>query len=172
MQATLDSSEKGESCDGTFAHAFGHPSLLEDAHHMRERPDDGVITNLDDRSCGGNAVAQHGFEPERPSVNREPIEHVPQLHGIGSGIDQAAQCHVPRYTREAVKPSDAPTTAPGRRDALARLSGAFVASAGHRSNLAAAHAAPKPLSIPTTVIPAAQEACMASSAVTPSREAP
>ena len=141
---------------------------------MRERPDDGVITNLDDRSCGSNAVAQHGFEPERPSVNREAIEHVSQLYGIGSSIDQAAQCHVPRDAREAVKPSEAPATAPGpgRRGAMARLSGAFVTFAGHRSNLAAAHAAPKPLSIPTTVIPAAQEACMASSAVTPSREAP
>jgi len=42
-----------------------------------------------------------------------------------------------------------------------------VVSTGHRSTLATAHAAPKPLSIPTTVIPAAHEACMASNAVTP-----
>ena len=34
---------------------------------------------------------------------------------------------------------------------------------------ATAQAAPKPLSMPTTVIPAAHDACMASSAVTPSK---
>ena len=47
-----------------------------------------------------------------------------------------------------------------------------VGSPAHGSIRATAQAAPKPLSIPTTVIPAAQEACMASRAVTPSRAAP
>ena len=37
---------------------------------------------------------------------------------------------------------------------------------------ATAHAAPKPLSMPTTVMPAAHDDSMASSAVTPSRAAP
>ena len=42
----------------------------------------------------------------------------------------------------------------------------------HGSIRATAQAAPKPLSMPTTVMPAAHDACMASSAVTPSRAAP
>ena len=44
--------------------------------------------------------------------------------------------------------------------------------AGHCIILAIAHAAPNPLSIPTTVTPLAHEACIASSAVIPSRLAP
>ena len=42
----------------------------------------------------------------------------------------------------------------------------------HGSARAIAHAAPNPLSIPTTVTPLAHEACIANSAVTPSSDAP
>ena len=42
----------------------------------------------------------------------------------------------------------------------------------HKAVLATAQAAPNPLSMPTTVTPAAHDACMASSAVTPSSAAP
>ena len=42
----------------------------------------------------------------------------------------------------------------------------------HASRRATAQAAPKPLSMPTTVTPDAQEASMASRAVTPSSPAP
>ncbi len=64
MQAPLNSREQGERCDSALADTFGHPGLLEDAHHVWERPDDSVVANLDDRSRGSDAVAQHGLEPE------------------------------------------------------------------------------------------------------------
>ena len=44
--------------------------------------------------------------------------------------------------------------------------------AAHGHMRATAHAAPNPLSMPTTVIPAAHDACIARSAVTPSRAEP
>src|SRR5205085_7444657 len=63
-----------------------------------------------------------------------------------------AECHVAGDPGEAVEPGD---------------------GGGHRPQIrATAHAAPNPLSMPTTVIPAAHDACMASSAVIPSSAAP
>ena len=155
MEPALDLGEQRERGDGAIAHTVGEPRLLEDAHHVGEGPDDAVAAHLDDRPGGGDAVAKHGLEFERPSADREPVEQAFQLAKIGAGVDEAAQRHVAGDTGEAVEPGD-PTA--GR--------------AGHRRILATAQAAPKPLSMPTTVIPAAHEACMASNAVTPSSEEP
>ena len=99
---------------------------------------------------------------------------MPEFYRIGAGVDEAAQCHV---TRDAEKQWNQATRPPARALLMlpplsGGLSVAPVILAGHRSNLAAAHAAPKPLSIPTTVMPAAQDASIASSAVTPSSDAP
>ena len=85
-----------------------------------------------------------------------------ELATVGSGVDEAAERHVPGDAGEAVEPGDPPLGPGIRRSGSSRLS-----PSGHRSILATAHAAPKPLSIPTTVIPAAHEACIASNAVTP-----
>ena len=76
----------------------------------------------------------------------------------GARVDETPERHVAGDAVEAVEPSDG----------------------GHDGSLApavmqmraAAHAAPKPLSIPTTVTPDAHDANMASRAVMPSRALP
>src|SRR5439155_4941 len=79
-------------------------------------------------------------------------------HGvtIGAGVEQRSERHVAGDAGERVEPGD------GGHARRARWSQAR----------ATAQAAPKPLSIPTTVTPAAHEASMASSAVTPPKLAP
>ena len=88
--------------------------------------------------------------------NGQPLEEGRHLVEIRPGIEQAAQGHVAGDAGEAVEP--------GHR--------AGAVGDAHGRVRATAQAAPNPLSMPTTVIPAAQEACMANSAVTPSRAAP
>ena len=70
-----------------------------------------------------------------------------------AGVHQRAHRHVASGAGEAVEPGGA-------------------GHAGTRSARAIAHAAPKPLSMPTTVMPLAHDACIASSAVTPSSPDP
>jgi hypothetical protein len=64
MKAPLDSRKKRERRDSAFTHAIGHPSFLEDAHHVWERPYYRVIADFDDGSRCGDAISQHGLEPE------------------------------------------------------------------------------------------------------------
>ena len=69
------------------------------------------------------------------------------LVDVGTGVDEAAEGHVPGDPGEAVEPGDGATAERPRR----RVRPA------HGSIRATAHAAPNPLSIPTTVIPAAHD---------------
>ena len=71
-----------------------------------------------------------------------------------TGVDQAAERHVPGDPGEAVEP--------GRPSVGGR----------HGSMRANVQAAPKPLSMPTTAIPAAHDDNIARRAVTPRRPAP
>ena len=102
---------------------------------------------------GGDAAAQHRFELELPAADREPLDQLDDLVAVGTGIDEGAQRHVAGDPREAVEPGEADhLRAPSCRST--------------------AQAAPKPLSMPTTVRPEAHDASMPSRAVTPSSEAP
>ena len=99
---------------------------------------------------GRHTTPQHIVERERVAVDVQAAEDVGHPHLVGPGMHQRAHGHIARSAGEAVEPG----------------------GAGHGIILAIADAAPKPLSMPTTVTPLAHEACMASSAVTPSRPAP
>ena len=99
----------------------------------------------------GSAASVHPVNGSRRSRLDDLVE-------IGAGVEQAAEGHVAGDAR--------------RSSGTRRCSCPVDASRAHGSMRATADAAPKPLSIPTTVRPAAHEACMASSAVTPSSAAP
>ena len=101
------------------------------------------------RSTGSASSAQP------PTSTRRTSGH--DLVEVGPGVEQRAEGHVAGHPGEAVEPghpalSHGPTPVPRSR--------------------ATAQAAPKPLSMPTTVTPAAHDESMASSAVTPSSDAP
>ena len=102
---------------------------------------------------GGDATAQNRFEREQVAIDAEPGDDVGHRHLIGAGVHERPQGHVARGAGEAVEPG----------------------GAGHRRRpivRAMAQAAPKPLSMPTTLTPLAHDACIASSAVTPASPAP
>ena len=100
------------------------------------------------------AAALHPLERHRVAVDAEPGERAGDDVGVGAGIDERAEHHVAGDAGRAVEVGDG-------------ASGSAVIAADIR---ATAHAAPKPLSMPTTVTPLAHEACIASSAVTPSSD--
>ncbi len=93
-----------------------------------------------------------------------------RLDGIGvrAHVDKATQGHVPRYPGEGVEPGHPHWAVSSSVVAVSGL----VHSLGRLSRRNTAQAAPKPLSMPTTVTPEAQLDSMASKAVTPSRAAP
>jgi hypothetical protein len=100
--------------------------------------------------CRGHSAAHHVLERQRVAVEVEAADELTDHHRVGTCIDQRRHRHVTCRTGEAVEPG----------------------GSGHCIILAIAHAAPNPLSIPTTVTPLAHEACIASRAVIPSRLAP
>ena len=120
------------------------------AEHGRRRVV--VIVHGDVRPRRADTAPLHALERERVPVDTEPGESVGDRVHVGTGIDERRQQHVAGHARAAVEP--------------------HRASAHRRSTRATAHAAPKPLSMPTTVTPLAHEASIASNAVTPSRAAP
>src|SRR4051794_15014437 len=97
-----------------------------------------------------DAVAHHRLGFKSPSRDGKPATQRADLIEVGAEVDERAECHVAGDAGEAVEPDDG----------------------GHLSSRNTALAAPKPLSMPTTVMPAAHEDNMAKSAVTPSSAAP
>ena len=112
--------------------------------------------------CRGDPAAQHRFEAECVVVERQASDDLGDRQLVGTGVNECRHRHVASGARKAVEPRGADWSAQPR---------GFVGGT-HGSILAIADAAPKPLSIPTTVMPLAHDACIASSAVTPSRPAP
>src|SRR6056297_3527900 len=101
----------------------------------------------DDVGPGGpHAATLHTLEHQGVAADAE--------RGDGAGNHQRRHGHVTGDARLSVEPGDAP------------------ARTGHGSIRAMAQPAPKPLSMPTTLTPLAHDACIASSAVTPSSPAP
>ena len=105
------------------------------------------------RLGGGDAAAPHRLERQGVAIHRQGAHDVHHADRVRAGMDQCGHGHVARGPGEAVEPGGA-------------------ADGVHPHILATAQAAPKPLSMPTTVTPLAHEACMASRAVTPSNPAP
>ncbi len=118
-----------------------------------------------------------GSQSELPARQRQPAEQPEDLVQVGAGVDEAAQRHVPGDAGEAVEPGDVDLPGWGPNPTLLRSVGPLphagrAAVRSHRRRRATAQAAPYPLSMPTTVIPDAHDASIASSAVTPSSAAP
>ena len=106
---------------------------------------------------GAHPAALDLLEHDGVTVDAEAPEDRRHHVGVGAAVDQRRHRHVAGDAGLTVEPGDAP----GGRHRL-----------GHVNMRAIAHAAPKPLSMPTTVTPLAHDACMASRAVTPSSPAP
>ena len=98
------------------------------------------------------------YDGHRPHQSRQQraggADRVPDGGQRGTRVEQRAQQHVARETRNRVEPADHWLTVRARAMRCAAI------------------AAPNPESMFTTVTPAAQEACMASSAVIPSKLVP
>ena len=165
VEGGLDLGQRREGGQRPRRHPGRQPGLLHQTHDVRVRAHHDVVLDGDDGAAGGDTAPQHGLDLEGPPAERQSLEQAQDLVESGSGVDEAAERHVPGDAGEAVEPGDGPSRRRDRRDGAPGVD-------GHGSIRARAHAAPKPLSIPTTVIPAAHEACMASRAVTPSRAAP
>ena len=112
-----------------------------------------VMMVFDDDCVGGRDAAPiDAISGECPAVEVKTRDDVGDCHCVGTSVDESTHQHVAGDTRTAIHPRSVHV----RRFKMR----------------ATAHAAPKPLSMPTTVTPAAHEACMARSAVTPSRDEP
>jgi hypothetical protein len=97
-----------------------------------------------------DSAAHHILERQRISVEIEPADQIGNHRGVGTRVDQGRHRHVAGGASKAVEPG----------------------GSSHCIILAIAHAAPNPLSIPTTVTPLAHDACIANNAVIPSKLAP
>ena len=113
-----------------------------------------IVVMMFDDDCvgGGNSAAVDAIGGESPAVEVKTRHDVGDCHCVGTCVDESTHQHVAGDTRPAVHPRSVHVRWFKMR--------------------AMAQPAPKPLSMPTTVTPAAHEACMASSAVTPSSDAP
>ena len=140
---------------GAVANALGQIGGVDQLADRAGSRDVGVLVVARDRRswssvehddvglCRGDAAAHHVLERQRVAVEVEPADELGDHQRVGAGIDQRRHRHVAGGAGEAVEPG----------------------GSGHCIILAIAHAAPNPLSIPTTVTPLAHEACIASSAV-------
>ncbi len=161
MDRALDLAESLEDGSSAPADAVREVGTIQECEDLAERSVRavvGVVVVDDDVGPGGpHATALDPLEHEGVPVDVEPADHRGDEVGVRAGIDQGGHRHVAGDARLTVEPGN-PTWSRHR--------------AGHVKMRAIAQAAPKPLSMPTTVTPLAHDACMASSAVTPSRPAP
>jgi hypothetical protein len=152
VQPPLDLGQRGERGERPGGDPFRQPGLRHQAGDVGGGADDGGLLGPDVGLGGGDAAPEHRLDLQLPAVHGKLAEQAADLVGVGPGVDERAERHVAGDPREAVEPGDRP--------------------GGHFSILSTALAAPNPLSMPTTVRPAAHEASMASRAVTPSSAAP
>jgi hypothetical protein len=152
VQPALDLGQRGEGGEGPGRHPFRQTGLGDQAGDVGRGANDAGLLGPDVGLGGGDAAPEHRLDLQLPALDRELAEQAADLVRVGAGVDERAQRHVAGDPREAVEPGDRP--------------------GGHFSILSTALAAPNPLSMPTTVRPAAHEASMASRAVTPSSAAP
>ena len=153
VQAPLDGGQGREGRQSALADPFGEPGFGEHAGDVGMRPDDAGFGRFHCYLGGRDTAAQHRFRADVPALDGQAAENLDDSAEVGARVHQAGQGHIAGDAREAVPPRD------GGHGVGPRMR-------------ATAQAAPKPLSIPTTTMPAAQLASMASSAVTPSKAAP
>ena len=112
-------------------------------HHDLDRP-------------GDDSVSGHAADAQIETVDAERTDVLGHLLLAGARVDQRCEQHVARGARDAVDVGDARHDAPAERRAMR----------------AAIVPAPNPSSMFTQATPAAHDESIASSAVTPSSEAP
>ena len=113
-----------------------------------------VVGDADVDAGTGQTVVADALGGQLPAGQAGGRDGGPDLLQRGARVQEGGEQHVPGQAGEGVDPAD------HRR------------SSSTRASRWAAMAAPNPESMLTTVIPAAQEVSIASSAVTPSRAAP
>ena len=137
------------------SHALGESGFLDQPGDVPRRPHDAALFGVDDDLRRTDASAHDRVGLELPSTDGDAAAELAHLVDVGTGVDEAGECHVAGDPREAVEPRDVGHVSVDR-DRSCTV---------HSRN--AAHAAPNPLSMPTTVTPAAHDASIASSAVMP-----
>ena len=170
VDRSLDLGEAGEHRASPSSDALGEVGIVEQAEHVAGRSVCSVITGrslglrvfVDDdvRPRGPDSAALDPLEQQGVAVDAEPADRLRDHVGIGARVDERGHRHVAGHAGLAVEPRHPNAGAVVRH------------RVGHVRIRATAAAAPKPLSMPTTVTPLAHEACMASRAVTPSRPEP
>jgi hypothetical protein len=154
VDATLDHRQSLEDGDGPLVYAAREVGAGEHLEHLAIATVAVLGLMRHDHAGGTDAAPLRRLDRDAVGMRdaRNDVEHG---GAVGAGVEQRRQRHVAGDPREAVEP--------GRGHArVARWS----------QMRATAHAAPKPLSMPTTVIPAAHDASMARRAVTPPKLAP
>ena len=68
-----------------------------------------VSSHGDHGPGGGDPAPQDRLDVERPAAERQPFEQAEHLVEVGTGVDQAPECHVPGDAGEAVEPGDGAT---------------------------------------------------------------
>ena len=172
VEPSLHLGQRREGGQGPPGDPLGQPGLADQADDVGVGPHHHVVLGAHHRPGGGDATPQHRLDLEGPAPEGQPLEQGQHLVEVGAGIEQAAERHVPGDPGEAVEPGHRARPGPPVDAPARRRTSVTTCDAGHGSIRATAQAAPNPLSMPTTVMPAAHEACMASSAVTPSSAAP
>ena len=171
----FDLAEPHEHRAGTSAHPLGQVRRVEQRQDLAQRTMLVVLVMVmvvlvvddDVGPRGANTAALDALEQQGVAIDAEATDGGCNHVGVGAGVDECGHRHVACDARLAVEPGDPSAIGcrrPRRRGTCHRF--------GHVNIRAMAHAAPKPLSMPTTVTPLAHEACIASSAVTPSSPAP
>ena len=157
VQPSLDLGQGVEHGQGPCSDAFGQAGGGDHRPDVGGGPVHGALHCLHLRLRTGQAASQGRSGIERPAVDGQLTQHFTDLVDRRTGVDECPQGHVAGDPGKAVEPGHA---------------GHVGTTAGGPSRRSTAHAAPKPLSIPTTLRPEAHDASMPSRAVTPSREAP
>ena len=150
MQSSLRHRQRLERRERAAPHAIGKSGFFDHGGDVAVGADDRCLLGLDVDLGASEPGTEDGLCVERPSADGDALAQRADLVEIGAEVDERAEGHVAGDAGEAVEPGDD----------------------RHLSNRITALAAPKPLSMPTTVMPAAHDASMARSAVTPSRAAP
>ena len=115
-----------------------------------------LVRHHDVDAPGDDAVPRRAADVQVEPVDAERAHVLGHALGAGPGVDQRAQQHVAGGAGDAVDVGDARHDAPAARRAMR----------------AAIVPAPKPSSMFTQATPAAHDESIASSAVTPSSDAP
>ena len=156
VQGGLDVGQGAEDGQGALGHPSGQRGGGDEGGDVGVGAHHDIVVTAHDGPRAGHAAAQSWLDLQFPAVEVEAVQEGAYLIDVGPGIEERPQRHVTGDARETVEPGDGlgrPRRAHGRsRDT--------------------AQAAPYPLSMPTTEIPAEHEASMASRAVTPCKAAP